>query len=102
MRNLSKGLLLKRQSLDQVKENNREFVQHMRAVAIDIALDEGSVTIDDVREYADRIDWQPRHPNAWGAIFINRGWQVIGTSLSKRPANHAHIIRVWEWLGEDE
>jgi len=79
--------------------NNPSFLSIMRAHAKEVSDREGSVTIDDVREYAERNGLIPQHRNVWGVVFSGRGWESLGQAASRTPSNHAHQNKVWKWVG---
>lgn len=91
---LAEGEREKQLGLDLVESNNMAFVEAMRLRAFEIALEKGSVTTDDLHEWAESEGLEPGHPNAWGGIF-RRGWQAVGFEQSRRAAAHARIIRRW-------
>lgn len=80
--------------LDFVEASNEGFMEIMRRQARLIAIERGSVTTDDLRDFADQQGITPTHGNAWGAVF-RKGWKPIGFEPSRRPGNHARVIRRW-------
>lgn len=80
--------------LDFVEASNKGFMEIMRRQAEMIAMHCGSVTSDDLREYAAKQGIEPTHRNAWGAIF-RHGWRPIGFEPSRRPEGRARVIRRW-------
>jgi len=91
------GLRLKDRGLDAVENSNESWVDTMRKYAVWFSLKAGSVTADNVRQYARNIDFQPDSPNAYGAIFRGKGWKCVGRTKSSHPGNHAREIRVWRY-----
>lgn len=92
---LYRGESAKLQGIELVGLKGSAFVTLMRGVAAAICRERGSVTCDDLREYAAGNDISPHHPNAWGAIFRPPTWKCIGRRKSAFPSNHAREIRVW-------
>jgi len=90
------GKQLKEQGQIRVEVNNQEFVDAMRFNARLIAKQNGSVSTDDLRAVADRLNLKPKHPNCWGSIFRGKEFQPLGFIQSKIPSNHARVIREWE------
>jgi len=86
---------LKTEGQDRVASHNPDFVELMRSEARAIADRSGTVTIDDLRAFASRTGIEPRHRNAWGSIFHERGWNIVGYIKSERPESHARRIAVW-------
>src|SRR5690242_12215612 len=94
------GRRLKRRGQDAVESHDPTFQQTMRAVARRLALEHGNVTGDDLRKWAADRGIQPKHPNAWGAVFRERGWQCVGYVQSAVVSRHAGRIGVWKWNPE--
>lgn len=84
----------KQLGLNLVESHNEGFMEIMRRQARLIAMEHGSVTSDDLQEFAARQGIEPTHPNAWGAIF-RQGWRSIGFEPSRRPQGRARVIRRW-------
>jgi len=99
MMQLTLGESFKREGQEAVEDTNAAFVKTMRLVAHNIATIRGQVTSDDLREEAKRVGLKPQHENAWGSIWRERGWRVMGYTKSWLPSNHARRIAVWEWEG---
>lgn len=96
---LDDALAAKAAGLDRVEASHPEFVPRMRAMAQAISAERGSVHVDDLRAIAAEHGWQPRSPNAWGAIFRGPGWVKVGARASAWPSNHAHVSPCWQWVG---
>jgi len=94
---LLEGIKLREDGISRVRVNAALFVRVLREVAIRISDEEGTVTSDDLREYANEHGLKPHHPNAWGAIFRGNNWKVIGRTNSTYKTNHAREIRAWRW-----
>lgn len=99
-RSLSEGSRLRDEGKARVAAKNRAFIDQMRSEARCISRRDGSVSIDALRSYAESIEWEPTHRNAWGTVFKGRGWKAIGWQQSRIPTNRARVIRVWRWEGE--
>ena len=94
-RDLFAGEELKEKGQKRVEGNNAGFVREMRAQAERICSVKGSVTSDDLREYARIRGMVPDHPNAWGSIFRGKRWVRVGYRKSEIASNHARTIAVW-------
>lgn len=81
-----------------IETSHADFVPRMRAAAQAWALQYGTVTADDVRRIAWAFGVEPRHKNAWGAIFRGPGWKKVGEAASRVRTNHAHVNPVWTWV----
>lgn len=88
------GELLKEQGLDDIEVSNRGFLDHARALARQLAQQQGRVSVDDVRKQIPAALW-PSTPQAWGGIFRGTEWVHVGWSRSPFPSNHARSNRVW-------
>lgn len=79
-----------------VAMRNEHFVRLARAKAIEIAKENGTVSADDLREWAERNLIEPKHPNAWGGVFRGiKRFEVVGYIQSKFSTNNARTIKVW-------
>ena len=92
----------KRRGIKKVATNNRDWLVKIRAVAVRICKRCGSVSSDDLRRWADKNDCQPKHPNAWGAVFRGKQWVSVAFKKSETPSRHASLQRVWELRSEVE
>lgn len=87
------GLLL-------VEMHNQPWIEQMRAVAIDLFRRNGSLSIDDLRKWADENNRQPASEKAWGAIFKGLEWTPIGTQKSRYYSNHCRNVFIWAYTPE--
>lgn len=85
----------KREGLEKVEKNSKEFLAILRQKAEEIAREKGQVSIDELRAFAEENCLRPHHPNAWGAIFRGRQWVVCGEKHSKWKTNNARRINVY-------
>jgi hypothetical protein len=93
------GQRLKRKGLERVEAKNARFIEKMRAYAREWSHHFSYVTTDDLRKYSEGAGLYPTHHNAWGAIFKQKGWMVIGRQPSKLAGNHGRYINVYRWEG---
>ena len=93
------GLALKESGLDAIEVSNAAWLKKMREYAVSFSRNHGEVSADDVREYAERVNWKPHHSNAYGGIFRGDGWEAISYIPSRHKSNHGRMIRVWRWVG---
>jgi hypothetical protein len=89
------GEQLRDLGLDKAESNSKHFVDTMRTIAKKIAREKGSVSTDDLRIEAVKIDIAPFHHNAWGSIFRGPEWVVVDRKKSEFKGNHAREIKVW-------
>jgi len=94
------GITSKAAGLARVEQTAPTFLFLVRLEAKRLSAKNGSVTADDVREYADSVGLRPPTKHAWGAVFSERGWRQTGWVRSRRPANHSHRNPVWTWEGQ--
>ena len=84
---------LKEQALDSHEERHRDWVLKARDIAVKVALDFGSVSINDVRE---RIQLPANlHPSVLGAVFRTKQFKKVGLVEANHPQAHARIVRVY-------
>lgn len=89
------GVAAKLRGMDRASGNNAEFLDRIRLVAVQLALKNCYVTVDDLRAAAKRLRIKPAHPNAWGCVFEPRHWKATGRERSKWPSNHARWVTIW-------
>lgn len=91
---LQLGVAAKDKGIALVEDNNPNWVARMRATAIELATRNGTVHVDELRPYC-AVHGQPKHKNAWGAIFRGPGWIKVGIRKSALVSNHGHPSPVW-------
>lgn len=91
------GLSLKEHGLALIEAHAADFLKVMRGLAHAIDQRRGLVSSDDLRELADSLSLTAPHQNAYGAIFCEPGWVVVGRKKSTIPSNHYREIRVWSY-----
>lgn len=96
------GQQLRLDGLDRVEDNNERWIHRMRAQAIRVAVAHEVVSSDDLRRWADERGDQPKHPNAWGAVFRGKWWKPVGYTKSRYTSNHARRITVWAYVPAGE
>ncbi|MBT8460328.1 MAG: hypothetical protein KJN60_11715 [Boseongicola sp.] len=93
------GEELRDEGIARVAAHNEEWLDWIRRVAMDASRLHGSVTSDDLRAWAEFKGRRPDHPNAWGAVFREKGWTRLGYQQSERPEARCRPIGVWKWEG---
>ena len=79
--------------IDEVTENNHDFLLEARRIAVLIGQQHGTVTMDDVRKVC---TVKPSHPNAWGAVFKDKRFEWTGQyHQSARVQGQGNLQRVW-------
>ena len=101
--NLERGERAKEDGISKVASNNKDFLERARVKAVEVASANrsaewplGRVTIDDLRKYFRRIGVEPKHQNAWGAVFKDgKTFTALGFESSATPSRNSGIIRIW-------
>lgn len=94
---LMDGEHLKQLGISAIEQTDRAFVVTMRGIAKRIAIESGQVSTDNLRVIAEKMGWQPKHPNSWGSCIKGKGWTIIGYQKSALPSNHSRPIAIWRW-----
>lgn len=93
MRTAEVGKKIRDRQLDFFEVRDEEFIAHCRNVAMAIADEHGSVSINDVRE---RVAIpHGKHPSVFGAVFKSKQFKPIGFTEATHPAAHARVVRVY-------
>ena len=90
---LDKGRELRQLGLFLVESHGSEFQDIMRAEAIRICAEKGSVIIDELRAYGVEHGIEPHHFGAWGAIFNQPCW-VPGPERVQTAQEHCHAREI--------
>ena len=96
---MNAGTQLKLAGLNQVADNNEDWLFRVRNVARKVSASQGHVSSDELRTWTDLANDHPLHQNAWGAVFKGKGWKLVGRKQSTYKSNRAREIRVWRWEG---
>ncbi len=89
---------LKEQALDAHEERHREWVLQARDVAVKVALDFGSVSINDVRPRCPLPEGA--HPSLYGAVFRTRVLRPAGYVVAFHRESHGRVVRSYKVTGE--
>jgi len=92
---LSEGERRRETGLDLVADHNLGWLARARKEAERVARQQGEVTVEELRRWADEQDDQPNHPNAWGTVFRGNGWRPVGYRQNGRESAHARRVVVW-------
>ena len=96
---LADGLQAKRDGLALVEAHNHRWVDRMRQYAMEISEKSGHVTIDNLRQFAEKMNLHPKNSYAWGSVFHGVKWKHIGWQRSALPSNKGRHIQVWRYEG---
>lgn len=94
---LTDSLTAKRDGLAQVEAHHQRWVDTMRQYAMEISERSGQVTIDSLRQIADKLGLHPPTPKIWGSIFHGVKWKHIDWQRSAWPSNKGRHIQVWKY-----
>jgi hypothetical protein len=94
---MNTGAQLRDHGIALVSAGNEDWIYEARSIAIEIATNSGTVTINDVRE---RIEL-PEHlsPNLWGAVLRGNDFEAIGYTQATHPSAHARVVRIYKLKG---
>ena len=95
--NFEQGQSLKQHGQDMAGWGSLNFVVTMREVAKQMSEERGQVTIDELRIYARDNGLVPNHPNAWGTLFIEKGWLRLEDTKSNIRSNRNRRVGIWQW-----
>jgi len=95
---VTRGTKRRDEGVRLVETNNAEFIAQMREYARVVCAVAREVHIDALRRFAFAKGIKPKSPNAWGAIFREKGWKQTGEyRASELVSNHGHRSPVWRW-----
>lgn len=89
----------KQQSFDLFEKYRKEFLTHLRWIAVRKAKEtlDGVITIDDVRE--DVVTPQGVDPRVYGAVFNKEDWEKVGYTQTTRQTSHGRPIAMFRYKG---
>jgi hypothetical protein len=89
---------LKEQALDAHEERHRDWVLKARDIAVKVALDFGSVSINDVRPRCPLPEGA--HPSLYGAVFRTPVLRPAGYCVAIHASSHGRVVRSYKLAGE--
>lgn len=85
----------KHQVMSLFEENREGLLVWARNVARQLARQQGTVTIDDVRR---RIEvGQEVDKRVFGAVFMGKKWECVGYKKSTVPTSHSRPVGIWRY-----
>jgi hypothetical protein len=81
------------------EHRDTEFLEHCRALAVEIARTQGTVCINDIRAQL-RLPAE-LHPSVLGAVFRSKKFTAIGFTEATHKAAHARVVRVYQLSEEN-
>jgi hypothetical protein len=93
---LEEGERLKKEGMAKVADHNGDWLAAARAEALRLALYLATVSVVDIRRWAEETDQWPDHPNCWGTVFKGGGWMPTGDwEKCQHPDGHARDVKIW-------
>ena len=88
------GQVIRDAQLNLFEQRDATFLARCRTIAAEVCRQQGSVSINDVRE---RIQLPANlHPSVLGAVFKGKQFKMIGFTGANHPQAHARIVRVYQ------
>ena len=91
------GRQLRDDGIARVSVGREDWIAQARAIAIEVAEANGTVTINDVRERIELPDEFP--PNVWGAVLRGDAFGPVGFCQATHPSAHARVVRIYKLKG---
>lgn len=85
--------LTKQQAFDLFEQKRAELLTYARWVAVKLAFERGTITIDDVREIVKLPD--DINPKVFGAVFKTPEFELVGYTKSTRTIAHQRPIGMY-------
>lgn len=97
MFDIEAGERLRDEGMAAAAEKRVTVLELAERLAHNIAYNNGTVTIDDVREWMDKYTTNAKDlGNAAGSIFKGKEFEFTGVWVkSRRVSNHARMVRQW-------
>jgi hypothetical protein len=100
MHRVEVGRKLRDSQLDFFEVRDEEFLAQCRAVAVACAQQNGTVSINDVRE---RVSIPiGMSPSVLGAVFKGKRFESVGFTEATHAAAHARVVRVYKLADNKE
>lgn len=88
------GRALRDAQLDLFQVRDAEFLSRCRALAVEVARQQGTVSINDIRAQV-RLPAE-MHPSVLGAVFKTKQFEACGFTEATHPQAHARVIRIYK------
>jgi hypothetical protein len=83
------------EGIQAVSHSNATFIETVRSAARMICRKNGTVSADDVREWAKQRGIEPTHKNAWGAVFCKSEFEFVCYFRSRQLSGRGNLISRW-------
>lgn len=94
MQHADQGRALRDAQLNLFQARDAVFLTRCRALAEEIARQQGTVSINDIRAMV-KIPAH-MHPSVLGAVFKSKKFKAVGYTEATHPQAHARVIRVYQ------
>jgi hypothetical protein len=94
MQYADQGRVIRDAQLNLFQVRDAEFLQRCRALAVEIARRQGTVSINDIRAGIQLP--AEMHPSVLGAVFKTKQFQACGYTEATHPQAHARVVRVYQ------
>lgn len=90
------GRVLRDSQLALFEKRDPEFLSHCRTIAVEVARQKGTVSINDIR--AQVLLPANVHPSVLGSVFKSKRFQAVGFTEAAHKAAHARVVRVYKLI----
>ena len=91
---LTAGRAMRERQLDIFEQQDHQFLERCRALAVLVCKQRGEVSINDIRAI---IEVPPGvHPSVLGAVFRTKQFVKVGLIEANHPQAHARVVRVYQ------
>lgn len=87
------GRTLRDSQIGLFERREQAFLMQCRALAVAIARQQGSVSINDIRSQVSLPS--EMHPSVLGAVFRSNAFRAVGFTEAVHPQAHARVVRVY-------
>lgn len=94
---MTTAIELRERALDMFEQRHDDWLIRSRRIAIEVAQDFGSVSINDIRPRCPLP--ADASPALYGAVFRTRELKADGWTNATHPASHGRIVRVYRYRG---
>ena len=83
----------------RVERSHNDWIVEARRFAVQHSAKAGSVSINEIRDWAERTNNHPDSNTAYSAIFKGKEWQLTGERSKARHADgHARKVERWKYV----
>jgi len=100
MQHADLGRVIRDSQLDLFQARDAVFLARCRALAVEVARQQGTVSINDIRAGIQLP--AEMHPSVLGAVFKTKQFQACGYTEATHPQAHARVVRVYQLTNQGE